>query len=1721
MTGAGILQQLLSLPKDRAIDEYGLNNALAVFEESDEARDPANAEMLNQARVRVMPIRAKTLSQELRDAVAMAQGGHGPLGAAFGWRLRTPVALDDEAVLQLLQQQSFPWEAAAANVQRIMRTELEEYGKPTPDVHDSLVPALLEHGLVTKGLFLKLWEAKAFPYACTAPQHLVVAATQELFVIYEALSHAVLESRRSRLDKAIEAAGVHDNRANTTPGCMLMKVDTELLISAVEALRKVNQDLGRKRLWDAVLAAEARIDGREPEMPPGPIVHATFSEALSSPNASLSDRRSHYSSSEDCAALCENPMWACTGVHVMEVRVTSIGNCYVGMMSPSTRKDGPPGRMGSSIGLSSGGAVYCDSDIQKASDSARSFPLGALVRLEYDSGARTLRWLRDGTLVYQATDVPEGWHFAVDLRLEGTSTAGRLPPNVAACLETLEGAMVAAEKNANPHEVDASLLQFAQAKVEPLRKAMTEAPLRVALADASLEQPTSLTVLDEEIAAAEGRTVRMAFEQAVSNHPEALHLSEADSRVRVVSSDVWAITKQKVVSTGSFSFDLVSDRLDDEGSCFGVVSEDLLGSLPIDLQEGDAPAGSAFLRCYSGKVGDSSGSTTDAAFKLHPGGTLRIEVNVGAGTATFFVNGQQHPHVARGIRGPMRGFFYRYGSRLVEARARPTVISGGASSGSGSGSASLVDAALVAGAKAKLSELRKALIETPLSDAVLAAQERIEGREPEMPPGPIVHATFSESLRSPSTTLSHGRRAIHASDDCAALCEFPIGASTGLHVMEVKVISIGNCYVGMMSPSSRRNEPPGRVENSVGISSGGAVYRDTTSQSMNDVARGFTEGAMIRLEYDSGERALRWLRDGTLVQVATEIPEGWHFAVGRWNGTVDLRLEGTSTAFAPPSLPACLETLEGAIMAAEANTDVHVVDASLLQRAKAQIEPLRKVVTEAPLKLALAEAETHSERFISDVGCALAVPLQDAIAAAEGRVARPVFEQAVSNQPGGLDLSEADSRVRITSNHTWAITKQKVVSTGSFSFDLVSDRLDDEGSCFGVVSEDLLGSLPIDLQEGDAPAGSAFLRCYSGKVGDSSGSTTDAAFKLHPGGTLRIEVNVGAGTATFFVNGQKHPHVARGIRGAVRGFFYRYGTETTVEARVRPTVISGGASSGGGGGGASLVDADLLRRAKAMVATLRKAEDEQTLRSLLSAVDDFVPGSDRHETIPGRPSIGDNVRILGGEYIGRVGRVVEDDEDSEPFQVEVSGSGDVSEWLRESDVERIRPPVDNPTEALLLAVAAVEANGETQVDQELLQRAMAKAVELTRRKVLGQLQDAIKGNSAELINMALKAARAITDVAADTVAAAEARLATLAAEAERKGAAVEALEAAKSVDELIAAFGLVSQAQSAFSDEELQPERERLGEMLATVLDTARDTVDDAERLVALGAAVAQAEPAAAHVKNTCEAFTHQLRRARDERVEIEQEMRLRQQRIDAGAAAELPEMPNQYKCPVTLDVMRDPVKATDGVTYERKAIEQHFEVNGAKSPVHNTMMPDESTTLIPDTTLRTLIHEFPLKEHERLMKEAAARKDADERIAAAEAAAATAVAAAAAAVTPPHPKRQRTHDELDGFADEIQVWIEAAGIKAADAAKIAKLLVDAGCETVEDIVKFVDSGNEWQKLEGIRPMHRVKMENKVDSMRDNCDDADSSAVGAKRRAVADASSRKLAKQGSREGDNK
>lgn len=71
--------------------------------------------------------------------------------------------------------------------------------------------------------------------------------------------------------------------------------------------------------------------------------------------------------------------------------------------------------------------------------------------------------------------------------------------------------------------------------------------------------------------------------------------------------------------------------------------------------------------------------------------------------------------------------------------------------------------------------------------------------------------------------------------------------------------------------------------------------------------------------------------------------------------------------------------------------------------------------------------------------------------------------------------------------------------------------------------------------------------------------------------------------------------------------------------------------------------------------------------------------------------------------------------------------------------------------------------------------------------------------------------------------------------------------------------------------------------------------------------------------------------------------------------------------CPITLDVMEDPVIAMDGETYERTAIESVFSGNGPlRSPLTNEVL--ESALLIPNRAMKRLIEERRKVIEEKMM---------------------------------------------------------------------------------------------------------------------------------------------------------
>ena len=75
------------------------------------------------------------------------------------------------------------------------------------------------------------------------------------------------------------------------------------------------------------------------------------------------------------------------------------------------------------------------------------------------------------------------------------------------------------------------------------------------------------------------------------------------------------------------------------------------------------------------------------------------------------------------------------------------------------------------------------------------------------------------------------------------------------------------------------------------------------------------------------------------------------------------------------------------------------------------------------------------------------------------------------------------------------------------------------------------------------------------------------------------------------------------------------------------------------------------------------------------------------------------------------------------------------------------------------------------------------------------------------------------------------------------------------------------------------------------------------------------------------------------------------------SAARTLPRLrPKEFFCPILYDVMKDPVVAEDGVTYERSAIETWLATNQT-SPYHGSKL--KHTDVVPNRTLKTLIGDW------------------------------------------------------------------------------------------------------------------------------------------------------------------
>mmetsp|Transcript_62241 Transcript_62241/g.140767 ORF Transcript_62241/g.140767 Transcript_62241/m.140767 type:complete len:397 (+) Transcript_62241:96-1286(+) len=71
------------------------------------------------------------------------------------------------------------------------------------------------------------------------------------------------------------------------------------------------------------------------------------------------------------------------------------------------------------------------------------------------------------------------------------------------------------------------------------------------------------------------------------------------------------------------------------------------------------------------------------------------------------------------------------------------------------------------------------------------------------------------------------------------------------------------------------------------------------------------------------------------------------------------------------------------------------------------------------------------------------------------------------------------------------------------------------------------------------------------------------------------------------------------------------------------------------------------------------------------------------------------------------------------------------------------------------------------------------------------------------------------------------------------------------------------------------------------------------------------------------------------------------------------PPPPKEMICPITQELMVDPVLAEDGFTYERVAMERWFSTGRRRSPVTNEVLSERSNRLTPNRLLKSMIQKY------------------------------------------------------------------------------------------------------------------------------------------------------------------
>mmetsp|Transcript_20033 Transcript_20033/g.14739 ORF Transcript_20033/g.14739 Transcript_20033/m.14739 type:complete len:91 (+) Transcript_20033:1026-1298(+) len=80
-----------------------------------------------------------------------------------------------------------------------------------------------------------------------------------------------------------------------------------------------------------------------------------------------------------------------------------------------------------------------------------------------------------------------------------------------------------------------------------------------------------------------------------------------------------------------------------------------------------------------------------------------------------------------------------------------------------------------------------------------------------------------------------------------------------------------------------------------------------------------------------------------------------------------------------------------------------------------------------------------------------------------------------------------------------------------------------------------------------------------------------------------------------------------------------------------------------------------------------------------------------------------------------------------------------------------------------------------------------------------------------------------------------------------------------------------------------------------------------------------------------------------------DEELKLRKLKSLSGV-----DVPQDFLCPLTMEIFKDPVITADGQTYEKDAIETWFASGHQTSPLTNARLP--SLAVIPNFALKKLI---------------------------------------------------------------------------------------------------------------------------------------------------------------------